>query len=77
MFVVNHGSVTPGYDRKDFDTLMKHGVSLLRQMDRFVRSVALIVSKTPSVRNRGVRMFDVPEISSNLLLNASLITAMY
>lgn len=64
VFVVNYASVTPGYDRIDFDTLVNHGVAFIKDIDRYRDSIALIVSKTPSVRVRGRKVFDVPEESA-------------
>lgn len=64
VFVVNHGSVLKDYDRNDFDVMIRHGVTLLRQMERYKPSVALVVSKNPSVRTLGMSTTEITEESA-------------
>lgn len=63
VLVVNYASVTEGYDRLDLDRLMTHATQLIKHIDRYKYSVALVVSKTPPVRIKGSKLIDVHEDS--------------
>lgn len=45
IFVVSHSSVTVGVDRQDFMRVMKHATELIKNIDKFKNSIALIVTK--------------------------------
>lgn len=66
VFVVNYASVRSGYDRIDFDTLMKHATTLITDVHRYKPSVALIISKAPPAVLVGATIQDVTqELSAN------------
>lgn len=63
VFAVNHASVTRGYDRIDFDKMIKHGSKLLKNIDAYKLSVALVVTKVNSVTVIGRKIVQIPEWS--------------
>lgn len=61
VFVVNADSVAEGYERRDFDTMITHGTTLLKNVDKYKTSIALIVSKRAPYTLRGARPVEVTE----------------
>lgn len=45
LFVVNQGSTLVGYDRTDFDRMVRHAINLVKNVGRYKLSMGLILSK--------------------------------
>lgn len=61
VFAVNHASVTKGYDRIDFDRMIKHGAQFIKNVDRYNLSLALVVNKVDALRIHGRQVVQIPE----------------
>lgn len=61
LFVVNHASVSKGYDRLDFKKMVEHGVKLINNIERFDASIALAVSKVQAFKVSRKKIIQIPE----------------
>lgn len=52
VFIVSYSSVKFGNDRLDFRLLVKHATNLIKNIDKFRNSIALVVSKVNNVYTR-------------------------
>ncbi|XP_018020421.2 uncharacterized protein LOC108676795, partial [Hyalella azteca] len=52
IFVVNHSSVEKGVDRQDFLKLIRHATDFIQDIDRYRRSIAIMVTKVDNIYNK-------------------------
>ncbi|CAL1300188.1 unnamed protein product [Larinioides sclopetarius] len=54
IFVVNHFSVKKGADRQDFMKLLRHATDLVKEIEKFKNSIALVATKVDAYSRRGL-----------------------